>query len=165
MSNRKRFAEFIKKFRAQGKIPLAWSTAEIRPLLRAAFPANTIGVFPNNYSASPDGRIRGDAVKRGMKPKFFRVGRGLFVLVEEFDAWKSGHTSSVICPPQKHDILEDTEAVFPRKPGKFNEALTRLPNRAGFFENKLLEAFPSKRTLIEYSDFCAREYRQPGASY
>lgn len=165
MSDRKRFAEFIKEFRAQSKIPLVWSTADIRPLLKGIFPENTISVFPNNYSASPDGRIRGDAVKRGMKPKFFRVGRGLFVLVEEFDARKSGHTSSVVCPPQEHDIPKDAEASFSRMPGKFNEVSTRLQNRAGLFEISLLEAFPSKQALIEYSGICAREYRQRSSSY
>lgn len=165
MSDRKRFAGFIKEFRAQAKIPVVWSAADIRPLLKGIFSENTIGVFPNNYSVSPDGRIRGDAVKRGMKPKFFRVGRGLFVLVEEFDAWKSGHTSSVVCPSPEHDIPKDMEVLFSRKPGKFNEAFTRLQERASLFEKSLLEAFPSKQALIEYSDICAREYRQRSSSY
>jgi hypothetical protein len=165
MRGRKGFVEFIKEFRANGRIPIVWSIADIRPLLKGIFPENTISVFPNNYSASPDGRIKGDAVKRGMKPRFFRVGRGLFILVEEFDGWKSGHVSSVAYPPQEQDIPKDAEASYSRQPGKFNEASTRLQNRAGRFEYSLLEAFPNKPALIEYSDICAREYRQQSSSY
>ena len=165
ITDRKRFAEFIKEFRAQAKIPIVWSTADIRPLLKGIFPENTISVFANNYSASPDGRIRGDAVKRGMKPKFFRLGRGLFILIEEFDAWRSGHTSSVACLAQQLDITEDPEALSLRKQDQSKVASSRPKNRAEFFINKLLETFPTKQALTEYSDICSREYRQRSSSY
>jgi len=77
------FYEHIVALRKSGKIPFRWTIADIEPFLRGNFLPNTINVYPQNCSISPDGSEKGDYVKRGQKPKFYRLGRATFELIQE----------------------------------------------------------------------------------
>ena len=162
---RKRFDEYIRELRAQGKIPIVWSIADIRELLRGIFPDRTIGVFPNNYSASVDGRLKGDAVKRGMSPKYYRVGRGLFILVDEYNAEEFRKAPSVPIAPLAHRQERDISPQFSQKLDRLKTSFERTPSRAESIQKRLFETFPSKKDLIGYAGSCAEEYRRFSASY
>jgi hypothetical protein len=79
-----KFYEHIVALRRSGKIPVQWTIADIEPFLRMYFQPNTINIYPQNCSISPDGSEMGDYVKRlRQKPKFYRLGQATFELIEE----------------------------------------------------------------------------------
>lgn len=86
MQKEKSFYDYIVELRRANKIPKQWRVTDIRPFLKDHFSKNTITVYPSNCSISVDGKIKGDYVKRGQKPKFYRVRKGCFTLVFEFDS-------------------------------------------------------------------------------
>ena len=69
MQKENSFYDFIIELRQSDKIPKQWKIADIRPFLKDHFSQNTITVYPPNCSISIDGKIKGDYVKRGQKPK------------------------------------------------------------------------------------------------
>jgi hypothetical protein len=160
---KKRFDEYIKEFRAQGKIPPVWSVADIRPLLQGIFSDNTIGVYPNNFSASFDGRIKGDTVKRGMKPKYYRVGRGKFVLVEEYDSVRSEVAPIVPTSLLAADSKADGPLPDSQRSDKAKAPIEQIRGRFEAIERRLREAFPSKERLMEYAGVILR-HRHAGIS-
>ncbi len=141
---RRKFIEYIREFRAHGKIRPTWTIREIRPLLRGIFSDNTIGVYPNNLSMSPDGKAKGDAVRRGIKPQFFRIGRGMFMLVEDFadSDIKGGYDDG----------------------GSRSRRMSRTSG-ADAITRRLTDVFSLKEILIHYGDICAHDYRRFSVSY
>ena len=162
---RKKCDEYIRDFRAQEKIPLIWSVADLRPLLEGIFSYNTIGVLPSNSSASPDGRIKGDAVKRGMKPKYYRVGRGRFVLIEEYDSVQSGEAPTVPAALSAGGSRADGPLPDSQRSDKTKAFIGQNRGRFEAIERKLRETFPSKKRLMEYAGACVQGYRRFSDSY
>lgn len=83
MKETKTFYEYIVKLRKNKKIPKRWRIRDIKPFLQGKFSSNTINVYPSNCSISLDGKTKGNYVKRGQSPKFYRVGEGAFELIKE----------------------------------------------------------------------------------
>lgn len=83
MQKEKSFYEYIVELRRTNKIPKQWRVADIKPFLKDHFSKNTIIVYPSNCSISVDGKIKGDYVKKGQKPKFYRVRRGSFEIIND----------------------------------------------------------------------------------
>jgi hypothetical protein len=80
------FIEHIISLRNENKIPKIWNVQDIKPFLENYFSSNTINVYPANCSITSDGKIKGDYVKKGQKPKFYRLGKGLYVLIDEYES-------------------------------------------------------------------------------
>lgn len=83
MKENKTFYESIVELRKNKKIPKQWRVHDIRPFFQNKFSLNTINVYPNNCSVSLDGKTKGDYVKKGQSPKFYRLGKGTFELIDE----------------------------------------------------------------------------------
>ena len=77
------FWEAIYNLRQRGLIPRQWCRSDIRPHLRRSFAPNTITTVPSNESISRDGKVKGDYVKRGRQAKAFRLGDGLYELIDD----------------------------------------------------------------------------------
>jgi len=80
------FIEHIIFLRNENKIPKIWNVQVIKPFLENYFSSNTINVYPANCSITSDGKIKGDYVKKGQKPKFYRLGKGSYVLIDEYES-------------------------------------------------------------------------------
>ncbi len=93
MEKEKTFYEHIIELRKNKKIPKQWRVRDIKPFLLAEFGVNTINVYPCNCSIGRDGKIKGDYVKKGQSPKFYRLGNGLFELIDEPSV--SSHRQSI----------------------------------------------------------------------
>jgi hypothetical protein len=160
--SKKTFAEYIRELRVNGKILMVWNIRGIHPLLQPMFPESTISVYPNNCSTTPDGQIRGDSVKRGVAPQFLRVGRGLFILAEEYETWKStiAHDGTGTTLATRRVPMLGTD--FLKRP--IGEVGPRYRKRPDSIQGRLLEAFPSKAILMEYAGICDREYRPSSSS-
>ena len=66
----------------------AWKTAQLNEYMerpRGEYAASTIAVRPHNSCVSLEGHGIGDFVSKGQSPKVWRVGRGLFQLIEDPD--------------------------------------------------------------------------------
>jgi hypothetical protein len=78
-----KFWQAICDLRKRNIIPKQWFRGDIRPHLRDRFAKNTINTVPSNASISRDGSIKGDYVKKGGLAKAYRVGRGLYELIND----------------------------------------------------------------------------------
>jgi hypothetical protein len=77
------FWESIYNLREHRRIPRQWCVADIFPHLKRQFRLNTIRTVPANQSISRDGKEKGNYVLRGMKEKAFRLGDGLYELIDD----------------------------------------------------------------------------------
>ena len=77
------FWESVRDLCRKGRIPRRWRAADIRPRLNRQFSANTIRTVPANQSISRDGKEKGNYVLRGAEPMAFRLGDGLFELIDD----------------------------------------------------------------------------------
>jgi hypothetical protein len=77
------FWESVRNLRKGGRIPLQWCVADILPHLKRQFRPNTIRTVPANQSISRDGKESGNYVLRGAKPKAFRLGDGMYELIDD----------------------------------------------------------------------------------
>lgn len=77
------FWESVRDLRNHGCIPRQWCVADILPYLKGHFSPNTIRTVPANQSISMDGKEKGNYVLRGAEPKAFRLGHGLYELIED----------------------------------------------------------------------------------
>lgn len=146
------FDDYIRMFRAKGKIPRIWHVADLRRLLKGNFSDNTIGVYPNNFSCTPDGLRKGDAVKRGMKPKYYRLGNGAFVLVDEYASDNFSQTAFELPSFENKLAIPETDSS------------TRRSLRRGNIEKRLFTAFPSLNNLLLYAEKCDNAYRKSSKS-
>ena len=94
------FYQHIIALRGENKIPKIWSMPDIRPFLKNNFSPNAINVLPANSSMTPDGKVKGDFVKKGQEPKFYRMGRGQYIVVNEYD----GHIENKIIAKDKTKV-------------------------------------------------------------
>ena len=62
-----------------------WKRADLHKYIGQKFAATTINTAPGNYSISMEGNEIGKSVENGQSPKAWRVGRGLFQLIEDPD--------------------------------------------------------------------------------
>jgi hypothetical protein len=77
------FWEAIAELRRTEKIPKQWTVSSIRPHLAKRFSEGTILSVPMNQSITVNGQVMGSLVKKGRKPKAFRVALGLFELIDD----------------------------------------------------------------------------------
>lgn len=101
-----KFYDCIVSLRNSEKIPQQWTINAIRPFLQNKFGANTITVYPYNCSISLDGKVKGDYVKKGQKPKFYRINKGEFELISEHGSLLTRQTA---------DLAELFYADFPTR--------------------------------------------------
>ena len=67
-----------------GVIPREWRRADISVYLRdRGYSDNSISTIPANNSITKDRRIMGNYVKRGMTPRYYRLGDGLYQLIDD----------------------------------------------------------------------------------
>ena len=87
-ANRNGFWQQVYHLRDIGMIGRIWKTAQLNEYLerpRGQYAPSTIAVRPHNSSVSKEGNRIGDFVNKGQAPKVWRVGRGLFQLIEDPD--------------------------------------------------------------------------------
>ena len=78
------FWESIRGLRKRNLIPRQWKVSDICPhLLEEGFSLNSIRTIPANQSISRDGKERGDYVRRRSQPKAFRLGDGVYELIDD----------------------------------------------------------------------------------
>jgi hypothetical protein len=77
------FWESIRDLRKHRRIPHQWRIGDIKPHLKSQFRPNTIRTVPANQSISRDGKEKGNYVLRGTKPEAFRLGDGLYELIDD----------------------------------------------------------------------------------
>jgi len=77
------FWESVCDLRKRGCIPYQWCVADILPHLKRRYRLNTIRTVPANQSISRDGKEKGNYVLRGTQPKAFRLGGGLYELIDD----------------------------------------------------------------------------------
>ena len=75
------FWDDIYELREQGRLPRIWKPADLRPYLIGPYAEKTIGRNPPNSSITRDGKIIGNFVKRGRRPKAWRMGDGKYQLI------------------------------------------------------------------------------------
>jgi hypothetical protein len=73
----------VREMRRCGSIPKQWRVSDLRPLLFNQFAENAIRTVPANQSMTRDGSQKGDYVKKGSRAEAYRVGRGLFELIDD----------------------------------------------------------------------------------
>jgi len=74
--------EKIVLLRKEGKISKRWKVSYIRPHLISDYKNNTIQVYSYNSNISVDGEQKGNFVKQGQKPKFYRFSGGYFEIID-----------------------------------------------------------------------------------
>ena len=77
------FWESVRDLRRHGRIPHQWCVADILPHLKRRFSVNTIQTVPANQSISVDGKEKGNYVLRGTKPEAYRLGEGMYELIDD----------------------------------------------------------------------------------
>lgn len=77
------FWDEVRRLREGGYIPRQWRAADLAPFLKDRYKPSTIGVMPANFSISKDGDIVGDLVRKGQTPQAYRIGRGLYELIDD----------------------------------------------------------------------------------
>jgi hypothetical protein len=77
------FWELVRDLRENDRIPRQWRVADILPHLKRRFRPNTVRTVPANQSISRDGKEKGNYVLRGTEPKAFRLGDGLYELIDD----------------------------------------------------------------------------------
>lgn len=83
-----KLADDIIHLRHKNLIGREWNRKNIKEKLASIgrkHPPNTINTVPSNFSVAKEGKGIGNTVKNGTDPKFWRVGPGLFELVEDPD--------------------------------------------------------------------------------
>ena len=86
--NRNGFWQQIYHLREMGMIGRVWKPAQLNEYLerpKGQYAPSTIAVRPHNSCVSKEGDGIGDFVNKGQAPKAWRVGRGLFQLIEDPD--------------------------------------------------------------------------------
>ena len=86
--NSEGFWQKIYHLREMQVIDRIWKTAQLNEYMerpRGEYAASTISVRPHNSCVSLEGNGIGDFVSKGQSPKVWRVGRGLFQLIEDPD--------------------------------------------------------------------------------
>ena len=84
----KGFWQQVYHLRDMGLIGRIWKPAQLNEYLErpmGEYAASTISVRPHNSCVSLEGNGIGDFVSKGQSPKVWRVGRGLFQLIEDPD--------------------------------------------------------------------------------
>jgi hypothetical protein len=157
---RRKLDECIKELRFQGNIPKIWSALDLKPFLVGLFSKHTLSVFPNNFSISPDGLTRGDAVKRGMKPKYCRLGLGKFVLLEEYATGLDSQPKAEEINPLFLQSKSGEEKAVVQQEMIFRRKKDLCPRGGKSVSKSLLTIFPTKIDLLNYADLCAVEYRK-----
>ena len=82
------FWQQIYRLREMQMIGRVWKTSQLNEYLErpwGEYAASTIAVRPHNSCVSMEGDGIGDFVSKGQSPKVWRVGRGLFQLVQDPD--------------------------------------------------------------------------------
>ena len=82
------FWQQIYRLREMQMIGRVWKTSQLNEYLErpgGEYAASTIAVRPHNSCVSMEGDGIGDFVSKGQSPKVWRIGRGLFQLVEDPD--------------------------------------------------------------------------------
>jgi len=133
------FLKKIIQLRRDGKIPKKWKINDIKPFLESEFKESTINIYPYNSSISVDGKITGDFVKRGQKPKFFRFPGGYFQIIDEV-LEKTEHKLNNV---EKHSI-------------KRKVINTEKKNKKIFFRNR--------EDFFRYIKICDDDYRKVSPS-
>ena len=86
----KTFWDCVYELREKDLIPRTWKRADLRPYLDVAqggvFATNTVTTVPSNHSMTRDGKEKGDYVKKGQNARAWRLGSGVFELVNDPDA-------------------------------------------------------------------------------
>ena len=77
------FWKAVYDLRKEERIPRQWRTGDLKPHLRDRFSMNYINMAPSNHSVSKDGKVKGAHVKRGYKAKAYRLGNGLYELIDD----------------------------------------------------------------------------------
>jgi len=77
------FWQSVRDLRKRGRIPRRWRAADILPHLSRQFSVNTIRTVPANQSISADGREKGNYVLRGAEPQAYRLGDGVYELIDD----------------------------------------------------------------------------------
>jgi hypothetical protein len=96
----------IRRLRSDGVIEKHWTRNDIRPYLSAAgYSENAIRAIPSNGSISRDGRVRGNYTARGGMPHAYRLGKGLYELIESTSAGdRLTAAIRTVLPRKKHFI-------------------------------------------------------------
>jgi hypothetical protein len=158
MMKNKTLDNYIRGLRSQGKIPRIWSPSDLRPFLEGLFSKRTFSVYPNNYSVSPDGLVKGDAVKRGEPAKYVRLGQARFVLKEEYN-------DKMLYSIRGELAYKQPPGDSPRKNPPRHGMTPGDDSRNHPFEKRLLEVFPTKEVLMRYAGLCVEEYRPNSDSF
>ncbi len=77
------FWESVRNLREHQRIPRRWRAGDIQPHLKLQFSKHTIRTLPANQSISRDGKVKGNYVLRGMEERAFRLGDGLYELIDD----------------------------------------------------------------------------------
>jgi len=165
MMKNKTLDNYIRSLRSQDKIPRIWSPLDLRPFLEGLFSKRTFSVYPNNYSVSPDGLVKGDAVKRKQPAKYVRLGHARFVLIEEYNERLSNSIKAET--PYKPSSRCPTVKAPHRRGMTLGDGSRNHPfeKRANLFEQRLLEVFPKKEVLMRYAALCVEDYRPNSDSF
>ena len=86
--NSEGFWQKVYHLREMQVIDRIWKTAQLNEYMerpRGEYAPSTIAVRPHNSCVSLEGNGIGDFVSKGQSPKVWRVGRGLFQLIEDPD--------------------------------------------------------------------------------
>jgi hypothetical protein len=108
----------------RGKIPKRFKTADLKKrqvpgkidhfkIGEKEYKKNAINTIPSNHSISKDGTKKGDYVKKGRQPAFYRLGKGEYELITD--------QSYEVVLPNELDFFDDNEGQ--------NESLIISKNR------------------------------------
>jgi hypothetical protein len=77
------FWENVRELRRRNRLPQKWRASDLRPHLEDIYRLSTIRTMPANWSISLDGAEAGENVKHGQRPQVFRLGGGLYELIDD----------------------------------------------------------------------------------
>jgi len=134
------FFEQIVRLRKNNKILREWKIQDIRPFLKDGFRDNTIGVYPYNCSISIDGKIKGDYVKNGQDPKFYRIKKGTFMLIHEFiNNIKELKPGQVIINEELKKIFKCSNTGGMRRSYRTNSLVIVSDHTRGIYRDKWID--------------------------
>jgi hypothetical protein len=113
---------------------------------------------------SPDGLVQGDAVKRGMKPKYYRLGLGKFVLLEEYATGLDSQPKDEEIKPLFLQSKSGEEKAVVQQEMIFRRKKDICLRRGESVSKSLLTVFPAKTDLLKFAGLCAEEYRKKSDS-
>jgi mRNA-degrading endonuclease RelE of RelBE toxin-antitoxin system len=157
------FYEHIISLRKERRIPTIWRSEDIRPFLKNYFRSNTINVYPANCSITPDGKEAGDYVKKGQAPKFYRMGKGLYVVIEEYD--QNENKACLVKENKRNNQhgqnnLDDLINIFNQYVTYFTENI-KFSGPSTYFHNKTIDKIRNSRdyeALLDDSYFLELVY-------